>query len=148
MHPNLSRSALKELTESTSCNHGIWQTIPLYLTNVYCLRQLWSRDIFPRQSRGATTFSKLGASNSWSRLLYSFPVSCTAVCYVTVIALFIKKVGVVRPNFGGSGPPPDPQWLRPWDRDILTDSGVETRWYEVFETETVSRYSYQNILQP
>ena len=33
-----------------------------------------------------------------------YPVSCTAVCYVTVIAL-IKKVGVVRPNFLGSGPP-------------------------------------------
>jgi len=33
-----------------------------------------------------------------------YPVSCTAVCYVTVITLFIKKVGVVHPNFGG--PPP------------------------------------------
>jgi len=33
-----------------------------------------------------------------------YPVSFTAVCYVTVITLFIKKVGVVRPNFfGGSG---------------------------------------------
>jgi len=42
-----------------------------------------------------------------------YPVSWTAVCYVTVIALFIKKVGVIRPNFGGSGPP-IPQWLRPW----------------------------------
>ena len=42
-----------------------------------------------------------------------YPVSWTAVCYVTVITLFIKKVGVVRPNiFLGSGPPP--QWLRPW----------------------------------
>jgi len=47
----------------------------------------------------------------WSRLLYrtkygwyTHPVSCTAVCYVTVITLFIKKVGVVRPNFGGSDP--------------------------------------------
>jgi len=30
-----------------------------------------------------------------------YPVSCTAVCYVTVIALFIKNVGVVRPNFLG-----------------------------------------------
>jgi len=30
------------------------------------------------------------------------------------ITLFIKKVGVVRPNFGGSVPPPSgPQWLRP-----------------------------------
>jgi len=31
-----------------------------------------------------------------------------------VITLFIKKVGVVRPNFGGSGSPPTLQWLRPW----------------------------------
>jgi len=30
-----------------------------------------------------------------------YPVSWTAVCYVTVTTLFIKKVGVVRPNFGG-----------------------------------------------
>jgi len=37
-----------------------------------------------------------------------YPVSWTAVCYVTVITLFIKKVGVVRPNFGGSGPPNHP----------------------------------------
>ena len=37
-----------------------------------------------------------------------YPVSWTAVCYVTVITLFIKIVGVVRPNFGGSGPPPTP----------------------------------------
>ena len=35
-----------------------------------------------------------------------YPVSCTAVCYVTVITLFIKKVGVVRPNFGGPDPHP------------------------------------------
>jgi len=27
-------------------------------------------------------------------------VPWTAVCYVTVITLFIKKVGVVRPNLG------------------------------------------------
>ena len=40
-----------------------------------------------------------------------YPVSCTAVCYVTVITLFIKKVGVVRPNFLGA--PTRPQWLRP-----------------------------------
>jgi len=50
-------------------------------------------------------------------------VSCTAVCCVTVITLFTKKLGVVRPIFififffffflgGGSGPP-EPQWLRP-----------------------------------
>jgi len=30
-----------------------------------------------------------------------YPFSWTAVCYVTVITLFVKKVGVVRPNFGG-----------------------------------------------
>jgi len=29
-----------------------------------------------------------------------YPVLCTAVCYVTVITPFFKKVGVVRPNFG------------------------------------------------
>ena len=35
-----------------------------------------------------------------------YPVSCTAVCYVTVTTLFIKKVGVVRPNFWGVRTPP------------------------------------------
>ena len=37
-----------------------------------------------------------------------YPVLCTAGCYVTVITLFIKKVGVVRPFFlvGGLDPPP------------------------------------------
>jgi len=36
--------------------------------------------------------------------------NCTAVCYVTVITLLIKKVGVAHPIFflGGSGPPPPP----------------------------------------
>jgi len=34
-----------------------------------------------------------------------YPVSCTAGCCVTVITLFIKKVGVVRPNLGGPGLP-------------------------------------------
>ena len=42
-----------------------------------------------------------------------YPVSCTAVCYVTVITPFFKTVGVVRPNFGVRTPRP-PQWLRPW----------------------------------
>jgi len=42
-----------------------------------------------------------------------YPVSCTAVCYVTAITLFIQKVGVVRPNFGGSGPPPNPPVVAP-----------------------------------
>jgi len=42
-----------------------------------------------------------------------YPVSWTALCYITVITLFIKKVGVIRPNFGGPDPPPAPQWLRP-----------------------------------
>ena len=37
-----------------------------------------------------------------------YSVSWTAVCYVTVMTLFVKKVGVVRPNFGGSGPPDSP----------------------------------------
>jgi len=35
-----------------------------------------------------------------------YPVSWSAVCYVTVITLFMKKVGVVRPNFGGPDPRP------------------------------------------
>ena len=48
-----------------------------------------------------------------------YPVSCTAVCYVTVITLFIKKVGVVHPNFGGPDPL-NPQWLRPWVFAALT----------------------------
>jgi len=42
-----------------------------------------------------------------------YPVSWTAVCYVTVITLFIKNVGVVRPNFGGSGPPSHPPVVAP-----------------------------------
>jgi len=39
-----------------------------------------------------------------------YPVSCTAVCYVTVITLFIKNVRVVHPIFfgGGSGPTQPP----------------------------------------
>jgi len=37
-----------------------------------------------------------------------YPISCTAVCYVTVITLFIEKVGVVHPNFGGPDPPDPP----------------------------------------
>jgi len=41
-------------------------------------------------------------------------VSWTAVCYVTVITLIIKKVGVVRPNFWGGGPdPPTPSVVAP-----------------------------------
>ena len=56
--------------------------------------------------KGATTFSKLGGSNSTvqNKIRMIYPVSCTAVCYVTVITLFIKKVGVVRPNFKGPDP--------------------------------------------
>jgi len=37
-----------------------------------------------------------------------YPVSCTAGCYVTVITLFVKKVGVVRPIFFWGGEVPDP----------------------------------------
>jgi len=43
-------------------------------------------------------------------------VSCTAVCYVTVIILFIKKVWVVPPIFlegGGGSDPPDPPVVAP-----------------------------------
>ena len=65
-------------------------------------------------SRGATTFSKLGVQfiglvivQNEIRMVYA--VSCTAVCCVTVIiTLFIKKVGVVRPNLGGGPDLPDP----------------------------------------
>jgi len=44
-----------------------------------------------------------------------YPVSCTAVCYVMVITLFIKKVGVVHAIFlsWGVRTPRSPQWLRP-----------------------------------
>jgi len=54
-----------------------------------------------------------------------YPVSCTAVCYVTVITLFIEKVEVVRTNLGGGGvrTPLTPQWLRrcgPLDTDPLS----------------------------
>ena len=68
-------------------------------------------------AKDATTFSKLG-SNSLVKVIIQnkiwmvYPVSWTAVCYVTIITLFIKKVGVVRPNFGC--PDPRPLWLRPW----------------------------------
>ena len=37
-----------------------------------------------------------------------YPVSWTSVCYVTVMTLFIKKVGVIRPNFGGVRTPDSP----------------------------------------
>jgi len=47
--------------------------------------------------RGATTFSMLGVQF----------VHCS-LCYVTVITLFIKKVGVVHPNFGGPDLPDPP----------------------------------------
>jgi len=68
--------------------------------------------------QGRNDVFKVGSPISWSRLLYRTKYgwytqfSCTAVCYVTVITLFIKKVGVVRPNFGGPDPP-TPHWLRP-----------------------------------
>ena len=53
---------------------------------------------------------EVGGPISWSRLLYRtkygciYPVSWTAVCYNGNHTLH-QKVGVVRPNFGGSGPP-------------------------------------------
>ena len=57
-----------------------------------------------------------GGPFPWSRWMV-YPVSCTAVCYVTVITLFIKKVGVVRAFFFWGGVrTPDPQWLRPWTK--------------------------------
>jgi len=53
-------------------------------------------------------------------------VQCS-VLRITVIALFIKKVGVVHPVFFWGGevrtPPTAPQWLRPWLCLILC-SGV------------------------
>jgi len=45
-----------------------------------------------------------------------YPVSCTAVCYVTVIAPFIKKVGGGPSKFWGSGPP-DPPVVAPLGKD-------------------------------
>jgi len=45
-----------------------------------------------------------------------YPVSWTAVCYVTVITLFIKKLGMVRPIFffgGGRSGPTDPPVVAP-----------------------------------
>jgi len=75
-------------------------------------------------TRDATTFSKLGVQ--FLGLGYCAeqntdgicPVSCTAVCYVTVITLFIKKVGVVRSIFffgGGRGPDPRTPVVAPLD---------------------------------
>jgi len=66
------------------------------------------------ENRGTTTFSKLGVQ--FLGLGYcteqntdGIPmVSCNAVCCVTVITLFIKKVGMVRPNFGGFRTPRPP----------------------------------------
>ena len=74
--------------------------------------------------RGATTFSKLGSPIPWSRLLYRTKygwytqfrgLQSAAVCYVTVITLFIKKFEWSVHFFFGGGvrtPPTDPQWLR------------------------------------
>jgi len=61
------------------------------------------------ECRGATTFSTLGVQflglyvQSKMRMVY--PVSWTAVCYVTVITLFIKKLGWSVQIFWGSGAP-------------------------------------------
>jgi len=70
----------------------------------------------------------------WSRLLYRTKYGwCTQfralqyVTYITVITLFIKKVGVVHPNFGGPDPL-HPQWLRPWvfaALTIVTDHAID-----------------------
>ena len=54
------------------------------------------------QSWGSNSLVQVIVQNKM-RMVY--PVSWTAVCYVTVITLFIKEVGVVRPNFGGPDPP-------------------------------------------
>ena len=72
-------------------------------------------------SQGRNHVFKVGGPIFWSRLLYieqntdGIPrfVDCSLLRN-GVITLFIKKVGVVRPNFGGSGSPPTLQWLRPW----------------------------------
>jgi len=61
--------------------------------------------------RGATTFSKLevqflGLGYCTEQNMMVYLVSCTAVCYVTVITLFVKKAGVVHQNFGGPETPP------------------------------------------
>ena len=70
--------------------------------------------------RGATTFSKLGVqflglgNIVQNKIRMVYPVSWTAVRYVTVITLFIKKVGVVRQILGVRTSPTPPQWLRPW----------------------------------
>jgi len=63
------------------------------------------------QTRAQPRFKSWGSNSTvQNKIRMLYPVSCTAVCYVTVITLFIKKVGVVRPHFlGGGGPdPPDP----------------------------------------
>ena len=90
-------------------------------------RRVWSSEVpnAPLQTtrdrgRGATTFSKLGVQLLGlcfvqNKIRMIFPVSCTAVCYVTVITLFITNVGVVRPNFGGPDPPRPPV-VAPLDR--------------------------------
>ena len=52
-----------------------------------------------------------------------YPVSCTAGCYVTIITLFIKKVGVVRPNFGGPDSP-DPPVVAPLISQLIIDSNT------------------------
>ena len=56
-------------------------------------------------------------------------ISCTAVCYVTVITLFIKKVGVVHPIFWGSGPPlPDPPVVAPVMGKLCTKEELIKFW--------------------
>ena len=88
--------------------------------------------LLPSISTGATTFSKfevqfpgLCYEDIQNKIRMVYPVSCTAVCHVTVIALFMKKVGAIRPNFGGpDAPPPISQWLRPWQSQFSSDIDI------------------------
>ena len=72
-----------------------------------------------------------------------YPVSWTAVCYVTVITLFIKKVGVVRPNFGGVRTPPAPPVVAPLGRDCIyekpaTVSACDAQTYRRTDTRAIA----------
>ena len=66
-----------------------------------------------------------------------YPVSCTAVCYATVIALFIKKVGVVRPIFFWGG-----GWTLPPRPPVVAPLGVTAH---VYVTGGGGRYDFLKI---
>jgi len=91
-----------------------WQGILFPIDNALCISYALTAKGIIRSpiARGETMFAKLGVQ--FLGLVYCteqntdvYPVSWTAVCYVTVITLFIKKLGwSVQFFFFGGGAPP------------------------------------------